>query len=147
MTYRPYSEIKSAGIESDLYTNNTGVSIPKGTPVRLTSNNFIEFIDVSDEDECFQYAGVTSSDCDDGQQTGITLLGRVTNVNAPTLNFDDDLYVSKTGYLTNVKPDVDVGGFVKDDFIIKVGKLKPNKTNPLLKDILILPNSGIVGQL
>ena len=52
-------------------------------------------------------------------------------------------YIDKTGNLTNIKPSEGVNGFIALDWIVKVGIVVKNNTNPVLKDIKIrLENRG-----
>ena len=59
--------------------------------------------------------------------------------------FGDVLYVNKAKELSNVRPQVGVDGFVFGDYVVKIGTVVRNKTNPLVKDILV--NVQVVGRL
>lgn len=124
--------------------NNTGSTIVKATPIRIDSLGDIATIDLSVEDESLAIVGVTSESISDGASGTIVTSGKVTDITT-TATFDDIMYVSKTGTLTNIKPDIGVSGFAAGDFVISVGVISKNETNPSLKDLTV--NIQIVGQL
>lgn len=133
----------NAGISS-IIENNTGSTIIKGTPVRLNSFGDIATIDISAETEALAVVGITSEDIVDGASGTIITAGKVTDLTT-TATFDDPMYVSKAGTLTNVKPDIGVSGFVAGDFVISMGVISKNETNPANKDLIV--NIQVVGQL
>lgn len=143
MTYKPYRLIKSTGIEFQ-YVNGSGSSLAKPTPVRIKADGTLDYIDVSIEAHVFALAGVVSSSSVNGQKSGVVTAGRVENI-ATSFSFGDPVYISKAGNLTNVKPSNGVGGFVHGDFIVRIGTISKNETNPSQKDLVLELN--LVGQL
>ena len=143
MTYRPYNQLTATGISDDR-SNNTGVLIGKGTPVRINTSGELDFIDVSVEAESLAVAGVTTNDISNGAKGSMTNTGKVEDITT-TASLGDTLYVSKTGGLTNTKPSIGVGGFLSGDFVIGVGVVAKNESNPLLKDLVL--NIAVIGQL
>ena len=143
MSYRPYSELRAAGIE-DTKVNNTGVEIQKATPVRINSSGDLDFINVSVEAESLSVAGVSGANIADGSPGSFVTTGKITNISTSAA-FGDIVYISKSGGLTNTKPSIGVGGFVPGDFVIAIGVISKNDSNPLNKDLVI--NIDIVGQL
>lgn len=133
----------NAGISSSI-ENNTGQTIIKSTPVRLNSFGDIATIDVGVEDEALATIGLVSADIADGASGTIVTAGKVTDITT-TATFDDIMFVSKSGSLTNVKPDIGVSGFVAGDFVIAVGVIAKNESNPSLKDLIV--NIQTIGQL
>lgn len=133
----------NAGISSTI-ENNTGSTIIKATPVRLNSFGDVETIDVAVEDEALAVIGITSEDIGDGASGTIVTAGKVVDITT-TATFDDLMYVSKSGTLTNVKPDIGVSGFVAGDFVVAVGVIAKNESNPVNKDLIV--NVQIIGQL
>ena len=129
-------------IEDD-FTNSTGSPISALIPVTSIGGN-IDGIDVSTEDEVMSIVGVTRTSIANGTQGPVVLVGLIKNVTI-TGNFDDIVYVDKTGALSITKPEIGVGSFVAGDFIIRVGKIVKNKDNPSNKDLLV--RISIVGQL
>ena len=143
MTYRPYSQIKTSAIQLN-YENNSGIVILKGTPVCQKGTGVIDFINVSSESDVFGFIGVTSFNIPNATSGPVVTSGRIENVSIFG-NFGDPVYVSKTGGLTITKPEVGAGGFLVLDFVLRVGIITKNESNPLLKDIVL--DVQLVGQL
>jgi hypothetical protein len=143
MTYRPYESITAVSI-ADSRQNVSGVSMPKGTPVRSTPAGDMDFIDVSIEAHAFAASGITQDVTPNLSNGAVLTTGRLVNLST-SFNFGDAVYVSKTGGLTNLKPTIGIDGFVSGDYIVAVGVIGKNAENPSNKDLII--NIGIVGQL
>ena len=143
MTYRPYTSLAAASL-SDTGLNNTGVAINKGIPVRIDSIGNLAFIDVSIEGEVDNIAGVATESIANAAIGGFATAGRLEDITT-TAVLGDLVYVSKAGGLTNLKPSDGIGGFLVGDFVISVGVVAKNQTNPLLKDLII--NINLEGQL
>ena len=139
MSYRPYSSLKSTGVSLGGYVNASGIDMDKATPVQQTLSGDIDFIDVSIEAEARRFFGLTVSSILNGGSGEITTTGKIENVST-SFAFGDSLYVSKTGFLTNIEPDIGVNGFVEGDWVLFVGVIAKNKDNPLLKDIILAPD-------
>jgi hypothetical protein len=143
MSYRPYTAIKATGLELG-YQNNSGSTLTKGTPLCQKSSGYVDFINVSLEADVFAFIGIAGANISNATRGPVTTNGRVENVTV-TGTFGDAIYVSKTGGLTNVKPDIGVGGFLAGDFVLRVGTIAKNETNPALKDIVL--EVRLIGQL
>lgn len=143
MSFRPYTEIKSSGVE-DERTNNTGITINKGVPVRINTSGELDFINVSVEAEAINVSGVASEPITNGSKGSVVNSGKISDI-ATTAALGDIVYVSKSGSLTNVKPSIGVSGFVAGDFVVMVGIIAKNESNPTLKDLML--NVDVVGQL
>lgn len=143
MSYRPYDQITAVGI-ADSRLNVSGVSMPKGTPVRLTAGGDMDFIDVSNESHAFASSGITQAVVSNLSPGPVLTSGRLINVTT-SFAFGDPVYVNKTGGLTNLKPTIGIDGFVAGDFIIAIGVIGKNVDNPANKDIIL--NIGLVSQL
>jgi hypothetical protein len=115
--------------------NQTGNTIPKGTPVMLTSSG-MALIDVSQESNVDALAGVVKQDTSDSVVGAIVSSGTIENVSTP-FAVGSTVYINKVGLLTNVKPTLGVNGFGEGDFVVKVGMIAPNSTNPANKDLLV----------
>jgi hypothetical protein len=140
-------QINNSGSGSDISftaTNNSGVTIVKGTPVTLDSSGDIKAVDVSIEDEALAVVGVTGETISNGVSGIIITAGKVTDITT-TANFDDMVFISKTGALTNIKPDIGVDSFASGDFVISMGVISKNETNPANKDLIM--NIQTIGQL
>ena len=118
--------------------------ITKGTPVRSDISGNISTVDVSVEDDALSIIGVASENIANGSTGTITVGGLLTGIST-TASVQDILYVSSSGVITNAKPDIGVSGFVEGDFVIVLGTVIENQSNPLQKDLIV--NINVVGQL
>lgn len=124
--------------------NGSGSSLDPLTPITIDANGHAVYVNVSNEFLCRNFAGLVSSLTAPAATVTINTYGVMENV-ITTGSFGDFLYVSKTGSLTNVAPDIGVNGFVSGDFIIKIGKITANVSTPTNKDIILSP--CLVGQM
>lgn len=143
MTYKPYDTIKASGISKG-YLNGSGVSIPKGTPVRVKSDGNIDFVNVSVEAEVLAIIGCMNDVTANNISGGVVSSGSVENIGG-SFNVSESIWLSKSGSLTNIRPEVGVGGFVSGDFVVRVGTIAKNNTFPLQKDLVL--ELTLVGQL
>lgn len=145
MTYNPAARGTPAIARASarIADNNTGNTLAKATPVRLSSVGFMA-IDVSDEASANSIAGLTRADITNSSAGEVISSGILENIST-SASVGDIMYVSKLGDLTNVKPSIGVGGFLVGDWVIRVGAVAKNNDNPSLKDILV--NIQIVGEL
>lgn len=145
MTYNPNSRgtAPTAKTTVRFNANQTGNSIPKGTPVKLTSSG-IDLVDVSVEADVDAFAGLLSADAANLSNGTIVSSGTIENIST-SFAVGSVVYVSKLGILTNVKPSTGVNGFGEGDFVIKVGMIAKNNDNPANKDLLV--GIQIMGQL
>jgi hypothetical protein len=149
MTYRPFTDIITAAASSSsstrsLLVNNSGSTIPALTPVRLNSTGQLEAVNVGSDASALSIVGLTESAVADWTEGYVITSGKLTNI-VTGFNFGDYIYVSKTGGLTSSYPIVGAGGFNAGDFVIRVGVIAKNDTNPLQKDIFV--TMQIIGQL
>lgn len=150
MTYRPYNIIiqqaQTSGTSSVSYTleNITGQPIPALVPVSTSSTGGMKRINVSNETDALSAIGVTLTPALNATDGTVVGLGRIPDVgNIFPLN--STIWVSKTGDLTDVVPETDVAGFEALDFVIKVGKIVKNQTDPTKRDLLV--KIQLIGQL
>lgn len=149
MTYNPRlrgAVITAGAVSSELpaRTNSSGASITRTNPVRLDNNGEVQRVNPSVESQVLACIGVAKDSVSNGALVGIVTSGRVEDVTVPG-SFGDTLFLSKTGSLTNTKPSIGAGGFVAGDFILAIGIVVKNQSNPLLTDLLV--NVRVVGQL
>jgi len=148
MSYNPtFSGTNTAPSTAAVKTsesNNSGGTLVKLTPVRIDTSGDMASIDISIEVEALGIAGILSGDTLDTDSGDIINSGRISNITT-TAVLGDVLYISKTGGVTNIKPTIGVDGFVVDDFVIRLGIVAKNPSNPVNKDLLV--NISIVGQL
>ena len=119
-----------------IFANPGPGSIIGATPVSTNTSGNLVVVDVASEDLASSFLGLTSSTILASTQGGVVLAGLVKNIST-ALGVGDILYVSKTGSLTTTAPDIGVDGFVAGDFVIKIGQITKNATNPSNKDLLV----------
>jgi hypothetical protein len=146
MTYRPYSQISSSVDLSTIKTsllNTSGLTILKHIPVRINSNGDIMPVDVAIEADIFSLVGISNNMISTGNYGDVVTQGRVEDIDG--FDFGEYVYISKTGGLTNILPDEGSYGFVSGDWVVKVGVIAKNPSDPILKDLIV--NMQIIGQL
>ena len=143
MTYRPYSAFTNPSLDY-IRTNNTGVTINAGTPIRMNTSGDPDFVDPSIEAQVKGIAAISQGTIANGTQGIFVTSGRVKELSVG-FDFGDSIYLSKTGGLTNIHPSEGVGGFVVGDWVVSIGVIAKNEDNPALKDMII--HLDILGQL
>lgn len=145
MTYNPNlrGTVPASKANSRLNENATGSMIPKATPVRVTSTG-LAMIDVSLEADIDALAGVLNADAANNTPGNIISSGNIESVSTG-FAVGATVYISKVGLLTDVKPSMGVGGFGSGDFIVKIGVIAKNNSNPLVKDLVL--GIQVMGQL
>jgi hypothetical protein len=123
-------------------------AILRGYPITINSSGEAEIVNITDEDSSYAFCGVTSADCLLGEVTNALTSGSVL-YDIPvafglTGQYGKQVFVSHSGSLTITKPDIGVGGFVSEDFIVSVGVLTKNTTTGTTDLIL---NPQIRGRL
>lgn len=123
--------------------NNTGSTIPKFMPVKVTSLG-MGLIDISSEADVDAFSGVTNSSVPDGSSGVVVTAGQVYDTG---LSYAPGtiLYVSKSGGISDSKPTVGVDGFVQGDYSIRIGVVVENASNPSLRDVILMIST--IGQL
>ena len=148
MTYNPnFSSGQPAPASKTIQIseeNNTGSTIVKATPVRIVPAGGISTVDISEEAEALAVAGLVAEDVANGASANIVNSGRIENISTGA-SVGAPLYISKSGYLTDVKPTLGADDFSSGDFVIQVGVVAKNSSNPANKDILV--TIRIMGQL
>ena len=124
--------------------NMTGSLVSKGTPIAVDTNGQINLVDVSDEALALSVIGVAGSAITDGAFGSIVTHGAMKGL-VTSATFGDIMYIAKDGFLTNIKPTLDNEGFVAGDFVIKMGVLVRDATNPSNKNLIV--NIQVMGQL
>lgn len=147
MTYNP--NFTGAGIISgskstiNEFLNDTGLTIVKGTPVKITAAG-ISAIDVGLENEIDGATGIVVSNISTGNTGEVVTSGRLEDITT-TASIGSALYVSTLGTLTDIKPDVGINGFSEGDFSIIAGVVVTNLNTPSKKDLLV--RIQLIGQL
>lgn len=149
MTYNPRlrgSTLDVAAVRAAIPArlNGSGGSLNKGQPVRLDSSGQLLTVDPAVEAQARACLGLAATSISPSGSSEVIIQGRLENVTVPG-SVGEVLYVSKTGVLTNVQPSIGVGGFVAGDFVVSVGVIASNLTNPLLTDVMV--DVKVVGQL
>lgn len=124
------------------FQNASGGTLAQSTPASVNSSGQLVGVDVSSDTSVGAIVGLCGADIPNAATGPVVDSGRLENV---VLGFSvgDAIYISKAGFLTNVKPSLGVGGFITGDFIIFVGVVVKNEFNALQKDIqLMIENIG-----
>lgn len=124
--------------------NGSGQTLAALTPVSVNYTGTIQKVDVSQGGSALTVVGITTQSIADGATGIVVTQGRIVDV-ALAFNVGDFVYVSKTGELMNTLPEVDQAGFQPGDYVIRLGVIAKNETNPAKKDMFI--GLLIVGQL
>lgn len=138
MTYSPnFRGSMSKGSSRQLqtgYQNGGAGTLLQASPVSTNPAGQIIQTDVSNENSILRFVGLAATDIPGTANGTVIDAGRL---EAVTVSFSvgDALWLSKTGFLTNVKPDIGVGGFVVGDFVIFVGVVVQNEFDNIKKDI------------
>jgi len=123
-------------------------AILRGYPVSINASGELAVADITDEDSSYAFCGVTSIDClINGTDTVLTAGSVLLDIPAVFgLNgqYGKHIFVSHTGTLTMVKPEIGVGGFLSQDFILSVGITTKN-TATATTDLILNPR--IIGRL
>jgi hypothetical protein len=138
------STVTSSKVIDASFTNSTGSTINGMTPVRQNTSGTLELINPSIESEISKILGIPKISINDGASGSVALHGLMEDVTT-SLVVGDVVYLSKTGGLTAVAPEIGVGGFLAGDFVVKLGKITKNFSNPLNKDLLLAIE--VIGQL
>lgn len=105
-------------------------TILRGYPVTINSSGNLALVDITDETSSYAFCGVTSVDCLIGGTANVLVAGSVLyNIPAAfglTGQWGKHVFVSHAGLLTTTKPDIGVGGFLSQDFIVSVGVTTKN---------------------
>ena len=147
MSYSPIFRGKVASGVSELtgsiVLNNTGSVLAMLTPLRVNSSGVLSMINVSDESS-MSVSGITASIIENNSTGTLAFNGVIKNITTAAA-FGDIMYISKTGGLTNIKPNIGVNSFLENDFMIRIGVIAKNKDNPSNKDLHL--SIGVEGQL
>lgn len=119
------------------YTNGSGGTLPKGSPVSTLSSGLVTTIDVSSQASVDAFVGLFNQSTPNTASGQVIDSGRLEDITTSFL-VGDPIYVSKTGILSNVIPSAGVGGFVSGDFVVFLGVIVINEFDNLKKDLKIL---------
>lgn len=131
---------RSAGPDA---SNASGSSIGKGVPVRLTASG-MALVDPSVESQVDGIAGITRTSVATGTSGDIVSAGLLEDIST-SIAVGFPAYLGSDGLLTGSKPSIGTAGFDVGDFIVRLGIVSENTSNPSLKDLLV--NIQIVGML
>jgi len=134
----------SGSVTESAVTNNSGGTLLALTPVRSDSVKGMDSVDVAIEAEIKAILGVLKADTNNGVQGTIVNNGRIENITTG-IAVDTSVYLSKSGGITSTPPDIGVGGFLAGDFVILLGVITTNESNPSNKDFVV--NIQLIGQL
>lgn len=115
--------------------NNSGSAINIYQPVVMNATGGMSAIDVSTFTQK-RVMGISAANTSDNSFGSVILSGRIESITTP-YSVGDTIYVSKIGTLTNIIPEIGVGGFVAGDAMIKIGNLVINDVSPSDIDLLV----------
>lgn len=126
------------------YQNGTVGTLTQATPVSVNSSGQLVNVDPSNEASVQSLVGLMVADTPSSANGQVIDNGRLENI-VTSFSIRDVLYVNKLGNLTNVKPDIGIGGFMVGDFVVLVGVVVKNEFNALQKDIKLM--LSVIGEL
>lgn len=125
------------------YENNSGSTINALTPVRSISGGIAD-VDPSVESHVTRILGVVNQQINDGFSGDVTFSGLIENITT-AIGVDTPVFLSKTGEITQTVPEIGIGGFISGDFVVYIGQITKNTSNPAQKDLKV--DIDIRGQL
>jgi hypothetical protein len=126
------------------YTNATISMIAQGTPVSTNTFGLVAPTDVTSQTSVQALVGYAQVRMPASSSGPVISNGRLENI-MTSFAVGDAIYIGLGGTLINQKPDVGVAGFVEGDFVVFVGVLVQNQTNPSLTDIQLFTQT--IGEL
>lgn len=119
-----------------VYLNSSGSSIPALTLVSQSGTGTLLPVVTNDADSIDQILGLLTQTTANTATGSVTFDGLVTNI---TTSFvvGDVIYLGSNGVLTTDIPDYGVDAFAAGYFVVKVGKITKNSSNPAQKDFLV----------
>jgi len=100
--------------------------------------------DPSAEADVSSFLGLTITSIADATSGDVAKVGVLENVTT-AFAVRDAVYVAKDSSLTNTAPEIGVNGFAAGDFIIFIGHISKNESNPAQKNLELRPE--VIGQL
>jgi hypothetical protein len=133
----------SAMIKSP-FTNQSGSTISAMSCVSIDSSGYIKKTNPTIQTDSEKAIGITLSAINNGASGYVFLGGRLENVTL-SASLGDRLWVALDGSLTGTTPEIGSNGFVAGNYVIRLGSVASNNTNPTNKDIILVIQ--LVGQL
>lgn len=129
------------------YQNGTGSTMAVATAVSTNTAGQIVLTDVTNEALSEGWIGLVATALPSTAIGQVATDGRLQNIPLGLgFSIGDPIWVGNTpGTLTNVRPDLTVGGWAVGDYILFVGVVVQNEFNPSEQDIQI--SRQIIGQL
>jgi hypothetical protein len=125
--------------------NLSGTTIPALSPVSLdSSTGGLKITNVTSESDANTFQGITSAAILNNTSGPVVVSGAIPNIST-AIAVGSPIFLSKPSGFTSTEPDYGVGTFAAGDWIIKVGALAQNPTNPSQIDLIV--NSDIRGRL
>lgn len=149
MSYNPLLQgIQFQGASRRLgtsYINNSGSTIAAGAPVAVDTSSNLVLVDVSDETTVKAMVGYAPLAILNLASGSVVSNGRLENI-VTGFAVGTPVWVGATpGTFTDVEPDVSAFGWSAGMFVIFVGVVVKNETNPSNQDIQLF--TQIIGQL
>jgi len=134
----------SGALVKSSYLNDTGSSIAALTAVSSNASGLVSKCDPSAEADVSSFLGLTITSIADATSGDVAKVGVLENVTT-AFAVRDAVYVAKDSSLTNTAPEIGVNGFAAGDFIIFIGHISKNESNPAQKNLELRPE--VIGQL
>jgi hypothetical protein len=149
MSYNPLatgSQLNASSIVTN-YTNASSIDpIPQGTPLSLTGTaDLVSPTDVSSQSSIAAFVGVAQFRIPASGNGPVLSHGRLQNLQGYSFSIGDSIWISITGSLQNIRPDVGVTGFAESDFVYFLGTISQNESNALQQDLVAMPQ--LIGEL
>ena len=118
------------------FLNSTGGLLTQLTVVRIQANGSLGLVNVTNRDQVYSIFGILEENVANGDTASVISKGRIRNITT-ALSIGDVVFLDKSSNLTSTTPDIGINGFVEDDFIVRIGIVVQNESNPLNKDLIV----------
>jgi hypothetical protein len=142
MTYIP-AILQAPIAMGNFILNNSGSTITALSPVIINGSGGISLCNPTDEAGSDSIIGILTSTVANGQSGSVVMLGKIESVTSLGFANGTIVYVSTSGHLTDIVPEVNSNGFTVGDFCIRVGVIVKSQTSPFNSDMLVsIVNEG-----
>lgn len=121
---------------SGTYLNNSGSTLAALSLVSQNSSGTLIPVTPNSNSIVNGLVGLLTAPTIQGATGTVVFAGLVTNVTTSFV-LGDVIYLNSDGTLTTSVPDYGVNAFVAGYFVVKVGKITKNSSNPANKDFLV----------
>lgn len=119
------------------YTNGSGSTLSKGTPVGMLSNGLVNLVNVSSKASVDAFVGLYNISTPNAASAEVIDSGILEDITT-SFAIADPVYIAKNGSLTNIVPVVGSNGFISGDYVIFLGVITINEFDNAKKDLKIM---------